>query len=131
MDQNKQDIKNALEKAEKAFDKAQEDYDQVKAEYDEFKKALTEEWWKNNPNGSKGDLYRYLREEMKDLLAPVESSKRLYQILLDSQRTYQILLEQSQPNLVVNVNTSRQGSSDRVYDRKHGCKYVRRGGIDG
>ena len=48
-----------INKAEKALEEAL-------AEYKEAKEAYSENWKKNNPNGSKAELLDYLKEELKE-----------------------------------------------------------------
>ena len=68
-------LQERIIKAEKAMEEAQ-------ADYDEAKEAFTEDWKSKNPNGSKAELFRYLKEELKDFLAPVESWRSTYNELV-------------------------------------------------
>ena len=45
-------------------------------------KSYTEEWKNKNPNGSKVELLRYLKVELKDDLATVERCRQTYNELI-------------------------------------------------
>jgi hypothetical protein len=88
--QERMDAKKAMEDAKKAMDKAQEKYDEVE-------EAFTEEWKTKNPSGSKAELFRYLKEELKDweiklkgYSAAVENKEEIYKKLVE---TYQKTME--------------------------------------
>jgi hypothetical protein len=76
-------LQEKLNKAEKAMEDAKKALDNAQAEYDEAKEAFTEEWKKKNASGSKADLFRYLKEELKEYSAAVESKEEIYKILLE------------------------------------------------
>jgi hypothetical protein len=77
------EFQERLNKAEKAMEDAKEEYKEAKEAYKEAKEAFTEDWTENNPNGSKADLFRYLKEELKDYSAAVESCKEIYKKLVE------------------------------------------------
>jgi hypothetical protein len=88
--QERLDAKKAMDKAEKAMEEAEKAMEEAKGAYKEAKEAFTEDWKTNNPNGSKADLFRYLKEELKEYSAAVESCKEIYKKLVE---TYEKFVE--------------------------------------
>ena len=73
----------ALNISQADYKEAQADYKKAKAEYDHAKEVFSADYKIKNPNASEAEILRYLREELKDFLAAVESCRRTYEKLVE------------------------------------------------